>query len=112
MPLESRMIDAIHTRLLVRYGARWVNFYAAADQSLVKADWAEELEGISSNAIRHALEHLPDDTPPNAAQFRKLCINRPLPPYRALPAPKANPEVAKAALEKMIELKKHLTGGL
>ena len=36
MSLDSRWIDAIHTRLMVRYGAKWLNMWAGIDPEMVK----------------------------------------------------------------------------
>jgi hypothetical protein len=107
MPLDSRLVDLIHTRLLVRYAAKWINLYQSVDPADVKADWANELEGIPEYAIRYALENLSPDFPPNAAQFKAICIRRPDPDMPRLPGPRANPQrvaqaiaQAKAALAK------------
>ena len=101
MSLDSRWIDAIHTRLMVRYGAKWLNMWAGIDPEMVKADWAEQLSGISADGIKFAMENLPSDSPPNAAQFLTICIRRPS-QYVALPAPdvKADPERVAQAMEK------------
>lgn len=93
MALESRWVDAIHARLLVRYGTRWINLWAGIPEEAVKADWAAELHGLGGDAIRHALEHLPPEFPPTVTQFKALALGRSEPPLKALPAPKANPEV-------------------
>lgn len=104
MALDSRWVDAIHARLLVRYGAQWLNLWSGVSPELVKADWAEELSPFAEmpEAIKHALEHLPDDKPPTVAQFKRLCVQSPrmLPP--ALPAPTASAEVVKAAIAKAL----------
>lgn len=99
MPLESRWVDAIHARLLVRYGTRWVNMWAGIPEDAVKADWANELHGLRGDAISHALEHLPMEFPPTVAQFKALALGRSEPPLKALPAPKANPETVARVVE-------------
>lgn len=93
MALESRWVDAIHARLLVRYGTRWVSMWAGIPEEAVKADWASELHGLGGDAIKHALEHLPMEFPPTVAQFKALALGRKERPLPALPAPKADPEV-------------------
>lgn len=98
MPLDSRLVDLIHTRLLVRYAAKWIALYQAVDPADVKADWANELEGVPEYAIRYALDNLSPDFPPNAAQFKSICIRRPDPIARRLPGPKADPERVGQAL--------------
>ena len=106
MPLDFRFVDMIHTRLLVRYGAKWVAQTAPVTvveggEAMLKADWAEELDGIGGDAIRHALANLPPDFPPSASQFRTLCINAPRAYVPQLAGPKANPQRVAAELERM-----------
>jgi hypothetical protein len=43
----------------------------------VIADWAEALNGFGGAAIKHALACMPDDAPPNAAQFARMCMRGP-----------------------------------
>jgi hypothetical protein len=96
--MENSWVERIHTRLLARYGTSWVSMWAGIDMGIVMADWVETLDGVTSAGIRHALERLPLDRPPNAAQFRVLCISKPAADLPALDAPKANPAVAAQAL--------------
>jgi hypothetical protein len=92
MAMEARYVDRIHTRLLARYGSKWINLYAGVEPELVKADWSEQLARVDAKGVRFALEHLPPDFAPNAAQFRALC-NRPAAnQYVALPAPDVKPQ--------------------
>lgn len=93
MALESRWVDAIHARLLVRYGTRWINLWAGIPEEAVKADWAAELHGLGGDAITHALQHLPPEFPPTVAQFKALALGRSEPPLKALSAPKPDPQV-------------------
>lgn len=79
MPLDSRAVDAIHTRLLARYGTRWTALYAGVPPEAVKADWADVLDGVQPQQIRRALGNLPPDYVPNAAQFRALALSGPPP---------------------------------
>lgn len=101
MALPSEWIDRIFARLAVRYGSAWLTKWNGIDIAAVKADWAEELGGFSANpdAIKYALEHLPLDSPPTVLQFRALCIGRPDPNTKALPAPKASDERVAAVVE-------------
>ena len=55
MALDFRWVDVIHTRLLVRYGAKWLAQTAPIDEEMLKADWADVLDGLSGKAIKHAL---------------------------------------------------------
>lgn len=96
-PLHASWVEALFSRLTVRYGAPWLALWAGVDLAAVKADWSNELAGIGADAIKYALDHLPPDRPPTVGQFRLLCLNRP-PAAPALPAPKPDPEVARKAL--------------
>jgi len=93
------MIDRLFTRLLVRYGAQWLRLWDGIEIEVVKEDWSRELKGLSGEAIRYALEHLPDDRPPaTATAFRKLCVGRPE-YFKELPATKADPAIVKTVLD-------------
>lgn len=95
--LDSRWVESLHARLTVRYGAAWLRLWQDVPVEALRADWAEVLSGITPEAIRYALGHLPEDAPPNATQFRALCL-RYSPTVVALPAPKQDPNVARVAL--------------
>jgi hypothetical protein len=75
--LDRRTVEALHARLLVRYGAKWLHLWADVPAEVVQADWADELDGMPKYRIEHALSTLPPDAPPNAAQFRRLCLAAP-----------------------------------
>lgn len=98
MALSNDWIERIHTRLLARYGILWIRMWEGIDPEAVKEDWAQELDGASATGIQYALNHLPQDRPPNAAQFRALMSNRPESTPLALPLPPASPAVVAAAL--------------
>lgn len=106
MSLPDAWVDALFGRLAVRYGTAWTRMWEGIDAAAVRADWAAELAGFggSPEAIKYALEHLPPDRPPNAAQFRALCINRPEPMPKALPAPRG--EIPPAVAEKLAAIGK------
>lgn len=90
--LKSAWVDRIHARILVRYGAAWLRMWEGIDQEAVKADWAEELDGVSADSLSYALDHLPPERPPTVAQFKALALNRVPNALPALPAPKADPQ--------------------
>ena len=104
--LELRWIDAIHARMLVRYGSKWIALYQSVDMDLVKADWAEELSGLSGGAIKHGLENLPPEFPPTVAQFKAACIRAPEPAVKRLDAPAANPVRVATALKRMADMQR------
>lgn len=73
--LQDSWVDSLFARLAVRYGSAWSAKWEGLDMAAVRADWAEELAGLSNwpEAISYGLAHLPIDRPPNVAQFRDLC---------------------------------------
>jgi hypothetical protein len=98
MSLPDAWVDQLFAKLTVRYGASFLRQYAGLDVDEVKADWAQVLGPFSQSkdALRHGLEHLPSDKPPNALQFRDLC-RRPVEhdtKALKLPAPPADPVMA------------------
>jgi hypothetical protein len=103
-PLPSEWIESLFARMSVRYGAAWSRMYEGIDLASVKADWARELAPYANDPepIKYALDNLPANWPPNVAQFKEICLNRPAEPFKRLEAPKADParvaaEVAKIA---------------
>lgn len=88
MALSQRLVDAVFSRMLVRYGAAWIGKWEGIPLDDVKKDWANELAGFDAVAIRHALEHLPEERPPTVAQFKANCYGRNKPSIPLLPPPK------------------------
>jgi hypothetical protein len=102
-PLHTTWIEAIFTRLSGLYGSRFTNMWASVDPELVRKTWATELAGFAErpDAIKYALEHLPEEYPPTALQFRKLCNMKPDETPR-LPAPHAPiPDALRPAFEQL-----------
>lgn len=87
VPLPSqRWIERLFARLAVRYGVAWTRMWAGIDPEAVKADWASVLGALydrNPQALSYGLDHLPDDKPPSATAFLRLC----------LPAPDATPRL-------------------
>jgi hypothetical protein len=77
MPMQADWVDAIFVRLGLAYGARFLAQYEGMPPDAVKTSWAHTLDGIGSRGIAHALAHLNPDYPPNAMQFRALCMAAP-----------------------------------
>lgn len=99
MSLPLKIIDEIHGRLLIRYGAKWFNLWAGIDAASVKLDWSAVLANVTPDGVQSALENLPTDAPPNAAQFKALCLRQAPPMYvHALPGPPPDPARVKQAL--------------
>lgn len=76
-PLPDNWIDALFARLTGLYGNRFTNMWANIDAGLVRKTWAVELACVKPEAIKYALDHLPDDFPPTALQFKKTCSMMP-----------------------------------
>lgn len=99
MPLPASRVDHLFAKLGVRYGAAFMRQWPDTDPDLVKADWAEVLDGVRGDSISYALRYLPVN-PPNAIQFRDICRRAPVDSGPALPAPvpQADPERVKAIM--------------
>ncbi|MCZ2249264.1 MAG: hypothetical protein LC111_10950 [Bacteroidia bacterium] len=78
MPLPQRWVEHLFAKLSVRYGVAFLRQYGDADPALVRADWAEVLDGTSGTSLSYALRYLPV-SPPNAIAFRDLCRRAPAP---------------------------------
>jgi hypothetical protein len=91
MGLDAKWVERLHTRLAVRYGSRWTGMWEGIDPALVRADWADVLDGLTAESIGYALEHLPSEFPPTAQAFRALCMRAPAKAAAQLPAPAVEP---------------------
>jgi hypothetical protein len=74
---SAEWVDAIFARLSLAYGQRFTAQWEGLNPEHVKASWRRELQGITSRGIAYALGHLPGDFPPNAMQFKALCVGAP-----------------------------------
>lgn len=83
MSLPEAWVEALFSRLAVRYGTAFANQYAGLDPAAVRADWAQVLDGTSGHSIEYALRNLPSDWPPTALKFRDLCRQAPAKPVPA-----------------------------
>lgn len=75
--------------------------WAGVDAELVRADWAQVLDGVSAEGIAYALEHLPEEFPPTSAYFRKLCAQRPTVAPVALPPPRGECDMGDAIRQRI-----------
>lgn len=95
MPCPASWVDSIFAALASTYGVAFQRQYADVKPEAVKSRWAHALDGLTASAIKGGLERLPADKPPNALQFRRLCVDSiPGEAYRvhtALPAPVVAP---------------------
>lgn len=102
MPMPASWVDHLFAKLGVRWGAAFLRQWPDTDPMLVKADWAEVLDGIRGESLSYALRYLPA-TPCNAVQFRDLCRKAPPANVPALPAPQASadPQRLQAIMAKL-----------
>ena len=105
MSLPNSWVDALFSRLSVRYGGAFMRQYEGVNPAHVHADWADVLGGFVTrpDAIKHALDNLPHDRPPNAMQFCDACARAPVPPLKQLHSPPANPELVAKAMAGMLK---------
>lgn len=89
MALPLHWCDRLFERLTLAYGIAFIRQWDGIDIAQVKAYWADELGGLSADAIGFGLSVLPPDKPPNAIQFRLACQRAPERPMARLPPPKA-----------------------
>lgn len=104
------VIEAIFTKMQVRYGATWLRQWEGVDMNLVKSDWGNELSGFARNLepLRYALRNLPDRCP-NVSQFRAIANCCPLPEFKQLEAPRASEKVVAEQIAKQTDLKAAMT---
>lgn len=103
MALPDQWVTKIFTRLTVRYGSAFMRQYPADMQpEILKADWAEVLDGVGGESISYALRFLPE-APVNAMQFRAICQRAPKTERLALPEPPADREGIKRIAETISE---------
>lgn len=113
-PSHESLVDIIFGKCALVYGRDFSGKWEGINMAEVKADWMRELAYWLDRprAIRHALEMLPPDRPPNVLQFRILCCSAPREPVvvQTIPAPEPSPE-DKARVTKMLaEVRAKLTG--
>ena len=111
MPLPASWVDALFTRLTVRYGAAFLGQYRDIAPEAVKADWAGVLSGFENHPdnIRYAMDNLPD-TALNALQFRALARRSPAPQPLRLPEPAADSVVVATARDALKVVTKGIAG--
>ena len=88
MSLQDSWVDKIFSKLSITYGRDFLARWEGLDLADVKADWSEELAGLSAHPdrIRFALENLPAK-PPTVLEFRMLAFTMPIVAMPALHAP-------------------------
>lgn len=111
MSLPDSWADALFSKLVVKYGTAFMRQYEGVDLALVRGDWQVALAGFGGRQIAYALDNLPPDRPPNALQFKALCLRAPLEEFKRLPAP-APGDMPPDVREKLADLKAMGAGGL
>lgn len=96
--LPPDWVERLFQKLALTYGRDFLSRWEGQDLAAVKADWALELGGFleAPESIKYALENLPASKPPTVLEFRSLCRNAPQAKQLALPAPEADPAIARA----------------
>jgi hypothetical protein len=88
--------------MAVRYASAWLNHWQGVDIDAVKADWANELGGVSAAALKFGIVNLPIDRPPTVGQFKEICRRAPqLQAPLIVDAVKANPERVNAIVGRL-----------
>lgn len=101
MSLPPVWIERIFYRLTMTYGHDFMRRWEGIDEAAVRADWARELASFerAPHGIAYALENLPI-RPPTVIEFRAIAQRAPTKAVPQLPAPRANPDVVRAAIAK------------
>lgn len=78
MSLPADWVEYVFAKLQLRYGRDFSMRWEGLDLNVVKADWAEELDGFESHPalIEHALKHLPERAP-TVIEFRRIARGGP-----------------------------------
>ena len=92
MPLDSKAIEWIFARMVVRYGSTWTAKWVGVPMEAVAKDWAQQLDRVTPRAIKYALGYLPLEFPPTAGQFLEICRYAPEERPPELPGIKASQE--------------------
>lgn len=73
MPLPADWVEKVFSKLQLRYGRDFAMRWEGIDLAVVKADWANELDGFDRHPalLRYAFEHLPEK-PPTVIEFRRI----------------------------------------
>lgn len=113
--MQSNLVDLIFAKCNLIYGRDFSGRWEGLDLDEVKADWARELGGLlnSPAAIRHGLERLNPDKPPNVLQFKALCIGAPGDTPRqvlAITGPEPTPEDKERVRSMLAGVRAKLTG--
>lgn len=100
MSLPKPWVERIFAKLTLTYGRDFLSRWEGLDMEAVQADWAHELQAYAQNpeAIKKALQSLPEGKPPTVLEFRALCRGAPGDGSLKLSYSQADPAVVAAAL--------------
>jgi len=103
MLADSTTIEVIFSRMVARYASAWFAKYEGVEPEIVAKDWLHALEGVPVWAVDFALENTPADFPPNAGQFRGICMraSKPVERTKRIEAPKPDPARLKRELQRL-----------
>lgn len=106
--MPNAWVDRIFARMLVRYGSEWIRRWEGVPEEAVKADWAEQLDGMerSPARIKYALDNLPD-RPPTVTEFRAACNRFHADELQKLPAPVPDRETVERFRAATADIGKH-----
>lgn len=88
-------VQDLFTHMLVRYGSVWLSRFDQVPIEAVKQDWTETLHDLGKSALAYGVANLPPKFPPDAMQFRLICLSGPQDPRnqpRIAHQEKVNPE--------------------
>lgn len=102
-------VEYVFKVLAAAYGAAWDRSLGNAPVEDVVDVWANALDGLTQSpearkSIQWALNNLPDRCL-NSMEFRKLCMQAPLPVVVQLPSPNADPARVSGELSKLALLR-------
>lgn len=107
-------IAKLFGKLHARYGRTWSSQWSTDElQRMAHAEWSARLAGLTGEDIKRGLDTYRGEWPPTVEQFRNACLQTQDADYehrrmyqrfpKALPKPKANPEIVRRELAKMRE---------
>jgi hypothetical protein len=104
--MSKKWVAPLFAKLQMRYGRKWTSNFPTRELVALGIDeWSIVLGGLDAEDIRCGLDSWKGDWPPGAVEFRKAC-ERPdkiksHQLYRALPRPKADPNIVRTSFSKM-----------
>jgi hypothetical protein len=112
--LNQKWIAAIFEKLARRYAYKWHSMVGETERDIRSSmrEWGEVLNGLTADEVQAGFIRLDEEAPamaPTALEFKALCRSK-VPekhvmhrPYRALPRPKADKDLALEHVQRMKE---------